>query len=150
MITLAVSGIEKLTRLAEQYPQLSEQYINQAIARALVRVRGGVQTEAPFGVSGLLRGNWQSEIGRFEGTLRALAPYAADVEYGTPPHSVPIAQLAPWAKKKGIPVWAVANAIKLRGTKANPFLQRAVDVSADGIQQEFNDALARIASELSR
>lgn len=148
-VSVKVEGLARLQALAEQYPSVSETHINAAITKALTRIFGAEKSEAPFGVSGLLRDNWRITPGRFTGTLESLTPYAAAVHEGTAPHMPPIDAITPWANKKGINPWAVAMSIKKKGTKANPFLQRAVDESATGIESDFEDALTATLAELT-
>lgn len=148
MIKVEIKGLNKLVNFAEQYPAISEKYINLAINRSLLRIWGAEKLEAPFGVSGVLRDNWQVKVGRFEGALVAGAPYAVFVEEGTKPHMPPIEAIEPWAKKKGISPWAVAISISKKGTKANPFLQRSVDEVKGDIQTEFENALNSAMDEV--
>ena len=54
------------------------------------------------------------------------APYASDVEHGTPPHDVSIAELVGWAGRHDMRPGAVRNAIAKRGTKAQPYFAPAV------------------------
>jgi hypothetical protein len=148
-ITVSVDGLNRLQKLAEQYPETSEKYINAAITTSLTRILGAEKVEAPFGVSGVLRDNWRITPGRFTGTLESLAPYAAAVHEGTAPHMVPVDAITPWANKKGLNPWAVAKSIAKKGTKANPFLQRAVDSVEDGISIDFEKALQSTLDELT-
>lgn len=148
-VVVKIEGLNRLTKLVERFPATTEKYVGTAIQRSLTRIFGAEKTEAPFGVSGLLRDNWKIMVGRFEGSLTALAPYASAVEDGTRPHMPPVKELEAWAKKKGINPWAVAMSIKKKGTKANPFLQRAVDSTKDGIEKEFEDALNGALNELA-
>ena len=148
-VTVNVQGLNKLQKIAQQYPAVSEKYINQAITVALTRIFGNEKREAPFGVSGLLRDNWKLTTGRFQGMLESLAPYAAAVHEGTQPHMPPVDALTPWANKKGISPWALAMSIKKKGTKANPFLTRAIDDSTDGIESDFLNALNSTLAEVT-
>lgn len=150
MIKVEIKGLNKLINFAEQYPEISEKYINQAINRSLLRIWGKEKTEAPFGVSGTLRDNWIVQVGRFEGALKANAPYALFVEEGTKPHMPPVDEITPWAKKKGINPWAVAISISKKGTKANPFLQRSVDAVKSDIEGEFATALQSAMDEVAQ
>lgn len=149
MISLEITGLDKLIGVAEKYPSVSEKYINLAINRSLLRVWAAEKQEAPFGVSGILRDNWKVEMGRFTGRLYSLAKYALDVEQGTKPHFVPVDEIAPWAKKKGLNPWAVAKSIAKKGTKANPFFARAVTNATDGVNTEMQAAMKSITAELA-
>ena len=149
MISIKIDGLNKLQKIAEQYPAVSESYIGRAITRSLTRILGAEKTEAPFGVSGLVRDNWNITTGRFQGKLESLAPYAIFVHEGTKPHMPPIDAIMPWAKKKGINPWAVAMSIKKKGTKPNPFLQRAVDKTEADVEREFEDAIDSALKEVT-
>lgn len=148
-ISIQVKGLDTLQNLADKYPAVAESEVNLAINRSLLRVLGNEKQQAPFGVSGLLRDNWQIQMGRFTGRLYSLAKYAADVQYGTAPHFVSAQELLPWAQKKGVNAWAVAKSIAKKGTKANPFFTRAVDASEAGIASEFETAIKNIVAKLS-
>lgn len=150
MIEMHIQGLNKLSKIAEQYPAVSEKHINLAISRSLLRVLGEEKQQAPFGVSGLLRDNWQVISGRFQGTLRSMSKYALFVHEGTGPHMPPIDAITPWANKKGISPWALAMSIKKKGTKANPFLKRSVDNSQAGVETEFETALSNVLSEVTQ
>lgn len=149
MLEVKVIGLNKLIKIAEQYPAVSEKHINKAINRALVRIWGAEKLEAPFGMSGIMRDNWRITAGRFEGKIEAGAQYALFVHEGTAPHFPPIDAIAPWAIKHGIPPFVLARSIARKGTKANPFLKRAVDKSRDGIQEDFEKALNDILDEVA-
>lgn len=56
--------------------------------------------------------------------------YAKDMEFGSSPHFVPIANLIKWAKRKGLDediAYAVQDAIAEHGTKPHPFLVPALN-----------------------
>lgn len=149
MIAVKINGLNQLAKFTQQYPEISEKYVNLAISRSLLRILGKVKTEAPFGMAGLLRDNWQLTTGRFEGRMTSLASYAQYVEFGTGPHMPPVDVLTPWANKRGINPWALAMSIKKKGTKANPFLQRSLDASVADIEGEFETALNSAMSEVN-
>ena len=148
-MSLEITGLNRLKKLCNQFPAVTEKYANKAIAKAMVRILGEEKREAPFGVSGLLRDNWLITNGRFTGKLASNAPYAADVEYGTLPHHVSGTALIPWANKKGLNPWAVAHSIARKGTKANPFFHRAIESAAPHIQDDFKDAFDDAMKELA-
>jgi len=150
MISVQVSGIDRLIKIANSYPEVSEKHVNTAIRKVLTRILGSEKREAPFGVSGILRDNWSINVGRFTGTLESLAPYAVFVHEGTAPHFPPLDAIAPWAIKHGIPPFVLARSIAKKGTKANPFLKRAVDAEDGHIESDFLQALEATLSELAQ
>lgn len=148
-VSIEINGLDRLRELAAKYPQISAPHFNQAIARSLVRVRGAAIQEAPVGVNHALGLGWKEVSSPFEGRLVSTTPYASDVELGTLPHYVSAQALMPWAAKKGLNPYAVAKSIAKKGTKANPFLDRAVASQEGGINEEFEAALEKVVTDLS-
>ncbi len=64
----------------------------------------------------------------------------------TRPHFPPIAELEGWARRHGIPVFALQRAIGRRGTPFNPFLTRIMPK----IQAIARGALSKAADEIER
>lgn len=149
MVKLEIKNLDKLITAMEKTPAIAEEYVGKAISRSLIRVLTEEKKAAPFGVSGNLRDNWNINVGRFEGRLTSMSPYAAAVNYGTGPHHVSPTQLAPWAAKKGLNPFAVAKSIAKKGTRANPFFDKAVANAEDGVNKEFETAGADIIKALS-
>lgn len=147
-VDVTINGLARLQHQMEKYPSISEPHINKAIGRSLVRILGQEKQQAPVD-TGNLRDNWKIDIGRFEGSLVSNAPYSAAVHGGSRPHMPPVDAITRWAQKRGLNPWAVAKSIAKKGTKANPFLQRAVTIEKDNVNREFKVALDSITSELS-
>lgn len=149
MIKIEINNLDKLLKMAEKYPAKAEKHVDKAIKRSLVRVLGEEKKEAPFGVSGNLRDNWLTRFGRFNGSLTSNSPYAVAVHEGTTPHYVSPSALMAWAKKKGLNPFAVSKSIAKKGTKANPFFQRAVDNSEESINKDFDKALDDLVKDIA-
>ena len=56
----------------------------------------------------------------------------------------PPAALQTWARRHGTSAWAVALAIRARGTKGHRYLQRAVDANRERIFRLFDEAVGRM------
>lgn len=150
MITYEAKGFNELVKLGERYPSIAEKHINKAIFNSLVRVREGQKREAPVGVTGQLRDRWDINSQRFAGSLKSAVGYGGSIEQGTRPHAVSPKVLEAWAQKRGLNPYAVAKSIAKKGTKANPFLKRTLDVVGSGIDQEFSQAISGITEDLSK
>ena len=148
-INITIPKLQPLISKMQQYPEISEKHVNMAISRALVRIMGEAKKEAPVGVNADLQNRWNVSMGRFQGTLASGVPYSSYVQFGTKPHFVPIDAITPWANKKGIPPWAVVKSIAKKGTKANPFMTRALSNAQDGVKEEFSAALSAIMQEIA-
>lgn len=143
MVEIQLNNFKKVQDIASKYPAIAEKHVNKGIAKIFVRILGGVTKNAPFGVTGHLRDNWETNIGGFQGTLRSKQAYGGSVEYGTRPHKVSGEALKDWAKRRGLNPFAVAKSIAKKGTKANPFLKKTTtelnDKFDEILQQTIND-----------
>lgn len=148
-VQVQIKGFDALVKQMEKYPAISEKHIDTAIRRSLVRILGQEKQQAPVGVTGNLRDNWKIDITRFAGSLRSNAPYSIAVHMGTGPHKVSGETLKAWAARKGLNPWAVAKSIAKKGTKANPFLKRSIEIEGEHVNKEFANALNGILKDIS-
>lgn len=148
VVDLKLVNFERLQEVADKYPQVAEKYVGQAIQRALLRVMGAAKKEAPMGVTGFLAGKWNIKMERFTGSLVSGSEHAVYVHNGTKPHWAPIDPLAKWAKRKGLNPYAVRNSIAMKGTRANPFLRRAVDQEVENIDKELDKGIKDILANI--
>lgn len=78
---------------------------------------------------------WRGELkrsvsARTEGTEISVtigAPYAPYVHFGTRPHWVGVDKIRAWAEDHGINPYALQWSIAQKGTRANPFIDRAFE-----------------------
>ena len=79
------------------------------------------------------------------GPNSSIAPYGADIEFGTKSTTVEFSKLLLWAKSKGIEQFAGAifRKLKDKGIKANPFLARAFRKAKKEVDRRFVIALKR-------
>lgn len=76
--------------------------------------------------TGLLQSSIRIERVAFNEYAIVMEQHGKFLEYGTPPHMPPVDALEGWARRKlGDPdlKWAVAYAIKRRGTRPYPFIR---------------------------
>jgi hypothetical protein len=147
-VSVQLVNFERLQEVADRYPQVSEKYVGQAIQRSLLRVMGSAKREAPMGVTGFLVNKWSVKMGRFTGSLVSDSEHAVYVHNGTKPHWAPIDPLAKWAQRKGLNPYAVRNSIAMKGTRANPFLRRAVDKEVENIDNEMDMGIKQILANI--
>jgi hypothetical protein len=71
--------------------------------------------------------------------------YAPDIEYGQKPHTVPMEELKPWARRKGIPenrVGAIQHSIEEVGTKPRYAFRNAFEKNIEKVKKIF-EAVAK-------
>lgn len=122
--------------------------LSDEVISALQNASGSVQTEAkslaPV-ASGTLRRSITSTVtplgGKPTGIVSAAVKYAPFVEYGTKPHTPPLAPINKWAGRKGLNGGAIWAAIRKNGTKAHPFMQPAFDAKRDSVVQRIQKGI---------
>lgn len=150
-MTIDVHGLtEAQRRLIQVAADLSGDPLREVIRSAAGEVVNQARANAPVD-TGALRNSLTAEArtagadgGAVEGVVGSSLAYAPAVEYGSPPHDVPLAALEGWAERHGANVYVVARAIARRGTRARGFLSRAIDASRGHIEQIVAEGIARI------
>lgn len=118
----------------------------RAMRDATLLIAADAKRNAPVD-TGRLKASIHPEIRRervLQGVVGSVVKYAPYVETGTRPHMPPPAALQTWARRHGTSAWAVALAIRARGTKGHRYLQRAVDANRERIFRLFDEAVGRM------
>ncbi|MDD5092773.1 MAG: hypothetical protein PHV74_00105 [Dehalococcoidia bacterium] len=79
--------------------------------------------------------------------------YAPDIEYGQNPHTVPLAELKPWARRKGISenrVGAIQQSIREVGTKPRYPFRNTFRKNIDDVKQIFKKVLDDIENRFGK
>lgn len=149
-LELNVTGLDKLQSIIESAPAVGIKHANASIIAVIALVENAVKKEAPIGLTKKLHNNWNRNFKPLEGTLSSEQPYASAVEYGTGPHPVSVEEIGPWAISKGLNPYAVAKSISKKGTRANPFFQRALTNSEERANTIIKGTIDNIVNELSK
>lgn len=146
-VGIQIEGLDKLRQAINKAPHIGAVESKRTIQRSFVRILGQVKRRAPVH-TGNLRDRWEIRSQFFRGEMESRVKYAASVEFGSKPHTPPLAALETWAKKHGVNPYALQKAIAKRGTKAQPFFGESVDKSEPGINKEFAELLERIEGKM--
>lgn len=122
-----------------KFPDNIAKFIQQAGSAAALEIEGQAKKFAPVD-TGRLRASIGTSIGitnRLQAIVQTNVNYAAYVHEGTKPHFPPISALEGWASRHGVSARAVAKSIARKGTKAQPFMRRAVEVKEDDIAKAY-------------
>jgi len=128
------------------WPEKIQQMLNNSIKKVVVLLNRYAIEETPTD-QWLLRNSFHSEFKQSFGRLFNNAEYAIFVHEGTKPHSAPFTPIAEWAERHWLNPWSVWLAIRRKGTKANPFMERAVERADDEVDKIFQreiDAMIEI------
>lgn len=142
-IQVKINGLEDFRDAMKRAPQETATQISRAINKSILTVQNQAMKEAPVNKQtggGNLRQNIRAGmVGRFRGIIEARAPYSIFVHEGTAPHDIrPVNKKVLANKRTG---QFFGKLVHHPGTRANPFLLRALQNSIYKIEQFFNTAL---------
>jgi len=121
---------KKFRKSLEDAHEGSEHEIARGVWDAADAVLSEAEKEAPVDRGGL---RYSGSVAYGPGPTAEVtfkSPYAKPVEFGSRPHMPPVEPLEAWAKRHGMKPgagWAIAKKIAEKGTRPDPFLQRALD-----------------------
>jgi hypothetical protein len=151
-VTLRLEGADRLAGALRRSPQVVAQEQVRAMTRSLLLVEGDARRNVRQDTRQLMNSITHRQRmagGALVGEVGPSLRYGAYVERGTRPHWPPRAPLEGWARRHGVPVYAVQRAIARRGTRARPFLVPAYEKNRDTIVRLFAAAGARVAATLA-
>lgn len=165
MFQIAVRGLDEQVKKLGAFNQVAAKHMRKAMSQSVITVEGRAKVHAPVGVSGRLRNSMSSEVrgtgidvvGWIGSTLKAEV-YPSVMEYGRAPGRMPPPEaLQRWVHLKlrvseadalGV-AFVIARKIAARGIAGRHFLRRGYEESRSKIEAFFDQALRRIAEELS-
>lgn len=145
-ISLKIKNIDAIMLAWKLAPQKLSQGVHNAIAKTVLKVESNAKREAPVNKQsggGNLRQSIRSQmIGLGTGIVEVGAEYATYVHEGTRPHMIMTRNRKALANKRTGQVFG--RTVNHPGTKANPFLERAVENSQGDIDNYFIKAVTDI------
>lgn len=148
-----MATFEEMDRRLQQYPQRLASELRSAMTASLLLLEADQRrnvaqdTRQLMGsISHQIQGNGLALVGSV-GPSKA---YGLFVERGRRPGKYPpIAAIAGWARRHGIPPFLVARAIARRGTRAQPFVAPSLDRNRGRIQALFDRVGVRMTAYLA-
>lgn len=150
-VNVEIVGLKDLIQDFHKAGGDAEPLVTAALANSTEHVTQNVRQRAPHAF-GTLQRSVLSEVRYPVGEVVVNESYGRDVEEGTGPHTPPHEAIERWAVKKGIPKgvsYAIVNAIKKRGTKAQPFFKPGWEASQQYIENQFDNVTQRLLAVLS-
>lgn len=145
-VTIKVKNLDKIKAMFVKAPMKMTTELNKAINRIVVKVERDAKRNAPVNKQsggGNLRQSIKSAmIGVARGKVEVGADYGVFVHEGTRPHIIRVRQRKVLANKRQGKIFG--KVVQHPGTKANPFLQDAVDQNEDFIDSELSNAVERV------
>ena len=154
-ITITIENFDKIRATFEKKPAKMLKELGVAIEKVLIKVNNTAMREAPVnkqsGGGNLRQSIHYSMTGVASGRVEVTGaggsphPYAVFVHEGTRPHIIRVAVKKTLANKRTGQIFG--KVVRHPGTKANPFLQRAVDQENDFINRTFDEAIANTLAD---
>lgn len=145
-LTVTIPNLSKLEDALRKYPSIAAPILDKAIRTATVELYGQVQRSTPVR-TGALRETLQLAFGALWGAIRPTRYYAIYVHEGTRPHDIyPKSGKALFWPGAAHPVSVVHHP----GSKANPFLQTALNAGQQKVISIFGSAMDQIAASIAK
>lgn len=154
-LVISIQGLDELRAKFQKSPQKVSAELYKALLKSGITMQRLGREEAPID-RGQLRNKikYMLRAGSVEIGPRGV-PYAAAVHEGSRPHFPPIKALTGreesldlWARRHGMDPFLLARSIARKGTRANPFMTRALGRGTNDVRRLFNVAVQRIVEEL--
>jgi HK97 gp10 family phage protein len=143
MIRVKVEGLNELIENMGTTKTMVKPLIAGTLNQVATRIKYDARNTAPIAF-GKLKGGISHTVKKssLEGIVWSKEKYGVFVERGTRPHFPPIEPLKRWSALKlgnANLAWAVAKKISRVGTKAQPFMQPALDKNIHFMKRKFGE-----------
>lgn len=149
MLTVKIQGFNKIVKGLKKSPEISVKELGKALGKSMVVTHRQAIKEAPVnkqGGGGNLRQNIkQNRINKLRGEVDSRAKYSGYVHEGTAPHIIRVKTKQVLANRRANKIFG--KVVRHPGTRANPFMQRALKKSETTINNFFQTALNNIAKK---
>jgi hypothetical protein len=144
--SVQIAGLQALIARLQESPAVAAPILQRAVIASSLILASNTNAQTVPVRTGFLINHFQWVLGVLQGRWYPTASYARYVEFGTAPHRIE-------AKDKRALFWSGAEhpvrGVNHPGTKANPYMERILAVSADEINTTFDEALDQIVQELA-
>jgi HK97 gp10 family phage protein len=146
-----IDGLDGFIQGLKECPQLTINELNTAVSRSIGLLQNQTIKEAPVNKQsggGNLRQSVHSRMtSRIAGEVNVDANYGVYVHEGTNPHEIRAVNKKVLANKRTGQFFG--KVVHHPGTKANPFLQRAVEVVTPRVTDLFYKALENVFAKIA-
>jgi HK97 gp10 family phage protein len=149
-MNVTIPGLERLKEAMSRAPALTVSEISKAIQKTALTIQSNAIKEAPVNKQtggGNLRQNIRTSL--ISGTRAEVvskAPYSGYVEMGTAPHIIEAVNKRVLANKRTGQFFG--KLVHHPGTRANPFMKRAIEKSQTKIVEFFKTAMQNVFNSL--
>lgn len=141
---------KQLEQITEKFwSDIVQEMLDRSIKKSVILLERYAIQETPTD-QGRLRNDFHTEFKRSFGRLFNPTKYAIFVHEWTRPHYAPIDKLKWRADRHWIPVGALRLSIARKGTKANPFMDRAVEQWEKEVDEIFASEIDKMFLEITK
>lgn len=145
-IKVTIVNAEAIKATFQKYPREMSTELHSAIGKSIKQVQSKAMREAPVnkqsGGGNLRQSIRASMTGALSGVVEVGVQYATYVHDGTRPHIIEVRNKKVLANSRTGQVFG--RKVNHPGTRANPFLQRAVDQAKPDIDRYFIQAVQKV------
>lgn len=140
---------KQIQEIADQFwKEVVQDMFNRSIKKSIILLQRYAIQETPTD-QWRLRNGFQTEFKQSFGRLFNPVDYAVYVHDGTKPHSAPFDKIEWRANRHWLNPWSVRRAIRMKWTKANPFMDRAVDQWEKQVDDIFDKEVQKMVLQLN-
>lgn len=149
--SIKIKNLDQFTEGLKRFPEYTIAELNGAITRSIGLLQNQTIKEAPVNkqaMGGNLRQSVRSHMNtKLSGEVNVNASYAVFVEGGTAPHLIrPVKAKALANIRTG---QFFGKLVHHPGTKANPFLQRAIRIVTPAVKRLFQQAIQNVLDKIA-
>lgn len=141
-IQITIKGLERVREIFDRAPERTINELSKAVQKSAFQVESFAKREAPVNKGpggGNLRQNIRTNItDKLSATVSSEAPYSAAVHEGTRPHLIRPVNAKVLANPRTGEFFG--RLVHHPGTRANPFMARAIERAKQKIEQYFREA----------
>lgn len=146
-----IQGLDKFLAGLKKYPQYSIDEMGKAVARSVGLLQSQTIKEAPVNKvanGGNLRQSVRSSMkNKLSGEVRVDANYGIFVHEGTSPHEIRATNAKVLANRRTGQFFG--KVVRHPGTRANPFLQRAINLVNPRMNELFKEAIDKVLKKVA-
>lgn len=146
IVSVTIKNLPEIKRVFNEMPAKMTRELGKAVERVILKIEGDAKKLAPVNKQsggGNLRQSIKSFMrGAASGVVDVGAGYGIFVHEGTRPHIIRVVNKRVLANKRMGQIFG--KVVHHPGTKANPFLQNAVDQNSAFIDRQFEQAVDNV------
>jgi HK97 gp10 family phage protein len=152
MIQVKIQGLDKIIKGFKKSPEYTVNQLGKAVGRSMVTVHREAIAQAPVNKSGG-GGNLRQKIrpvriNKLKGQVNSKAKYSEYVHEGTAPHIIRVRSRKVLANRRTGQIFG--KRVRHPGTRANPFMERALKKSESRINRYFKTAIRNVIKMITR